>query len=248
MLEALFLTLGSPLEVCPAGNLADVVVTDSSGQQAALGPEFTGLDLTLGPLAPGSSQDYRLSLVNTSELNTYELVVTLEGVEVPQVLVTGAHPLLVQAGLSTGEIRQFAGPTQGVAVAQSLGSLGPGQRADLVLDFALGASPVLSRDGMGEQAVFEVGLGATVDCRQGVEGQDEVEPGGDMPGGSQPDGGQVSDRPVDGSQAALDSQASPGPQSLARTGLSSLALVGLGAGLVLVGLACRAGWWRSSAS
>ena len=248
MLEALFLTLGSPLEVCPAGNLADVVVTDSSGQQAALGPEFTGLDLTLGPLGPGSSQDYRLSLVNTSELSTYELVVTLEGVEVPQVLVTGAHPLLVEAGLSTGETRQFAGPGQGVAVSQSLGSLGPGQRADLVLDFALGASPVLSRDGMDEQAVFEVGLGATVDCRQGVEGQDEVESGGDMPGGSQQVGGRVSDHQVDSKPTDLARQGSPGPQSLARTGVSSLALLGLGAGLVLVGLACWAGWRRSSAS
>lgn len=230
MLEALFLALGTPLEVCPAGNLSDVVVIDSAGQQAALGPEFTGLDLTLGPLAPGSSQDYRLSLVNTSEVSTYELVVTLEGVEVPQVLVTGAHPLLVEAGFSTGEVRQFAGPGQGVAVAQSLGSLGPGQQADLILDFALAPSPGLSPDGMTEQAVFEVGLGAAVDCGQDAGGQRAEQLGGGVPGENQ-----------DGERLVVEHQASSllegglGRQFLARTGASGLVAVGLGASLVLAG-------------
>lgn len=235
MLEALLLALGGPAEVCPAGNLADVVVTDSSGQQISLGAgesgrDAAGLGVSLGPLSPGSGEGYRLSLLNTSELVTYELVVTLEGVEVPQVLVSGAHPLVVQAGLSTGQVGRFPGPGEGATVTQPLGSLGPGQQADLVLDFALAPSPALSPDGMTEQAVFEVGLGATVDCGQAAGGQHEEQLGGELPGESQ-DG----ERLVGESWAGSVLEGGPGRQFLARTGASGLVAVGLGASLVLAG-------------
>lgn len=245
MLEALLLALGGPAEVCPAGNLADVVVMDSSGQQVSLGAgesgrETAGLEASFGPLAPGSGEGYRLSLLNTSELVTYEVVVTLEGVEVPQVLVSGTHPLVVEAGLSTGQVGRFPGPGAGATVTHPLGSLGPGQQADLILDLALAPSPALSPDGMVEQAVFEVGLGATVDCGQGADGERDAELGGGVPGESQ-DG----ERLVGEHRAGSVLEGGLGRQFLARTGASGLVALAVGAGLVvaggalLVGVRCR---------
>ncbi|WP_237189941.1 LPXTG cell wall anchor domain-containing protein [Rothia nasimurium] len=83
----------------------------------------------------------------------------------------------------------------------------------------------LSPDGMVEQAVFAVGLGATVDCGQDAGGQRAEQLVGEVPGESQ-DGERLAGSLLGGGL---------GRQFLARTGASDLVAVGLGASLVLAG-------------